>query len=303
MIEKRLFSLLIFISCSLSAQIQGVVKDSLTGKPIPYVNIWVQNENIASTSEENGSFSLDVKQEKMLIFSALGYETKKNSSTNEVVFLKPIAYELKEIAIERPKFSKEIEVGNYESSGFRIGLGNINSAIFFNPDDVQLQYPILKEIKFQTKSDLEDAKIRIKFLSVNSDSSPGISLLEKEIIVVVKKGKNVNIVDLKTHKFKIPIEGFYISFEKLLIDENKYFHEFSYKNKQGKKVTVKQMSIEPELCFVPEYKDIVWQSSINGKWTKTKKHILKNPKSYENLLMRKYHDKYLAPSMKITLTN
>jgi hypothetical protein len=246
---------------------------------------------------------LDVKQEKMLIFSALGYETKKISSTNEAIFLKPITYELREILVERLQFSKEIEVGNYESSGFRIGLGNINSAVFFNPDDVLVQYPFLKEIKFQTKSDMEDAKIRINFLSVNPDNSPGISLLEKEIIVVVKKGKNENSIDLKKYKFKITIEGFFISFEKLLIDENKYFHEFSYKNKQGKKVTVKQMSIEPDLCFVPEYKNIVWQSSINGKWTKTKKHILKNPKSYENLLMRKYHDKYLAPSMKITLTN
>ena len=303
MIEKRLFSLLIFISCSISAQINGVVKDSLSGKPIPYVNIWVENENIGSTSEENGSFSLDAKQEKMLIFSALGYETKKISSTNKAIILKPIAYELREIVLERPKFSKEIKVGNYESSGFRIGLVNINSAVLFNIGNELLQYPFLKEIKFQTKSDIEDAKIRIKFLNLNSDNSPGISLLEKEIIVVVKNGKNENIVDLKKYKFKIPIEGFFISFEKLLIDDNKYFYEFSYKNKEGKKITAKQMSIEPELCFVPEDKDIVWQSLINGKWTKTKKHFLKNPKSYENLLMRKYHDKYLVPSMKITLTN
>jgi hypothetical protein len=63
------------------------------------------------------------------------------------------------------------------------------------------------------------------------------------------------------------------------------------------------MSIEPELCFVPEEKDIVWQSSINGSWKKTSKQILDKPKSYENLLMRKYHDKYLIPSMLITLTN
>ena len=303
MIQKKLLLVLILFTCSVSAQIKGVVQDSLSGKPIPFVNIWVENENIGSTSEENGSFSLDAKQGKMQIFSALGYETKKMSSTNEVVFLKPVVYELKEIVLERPKFNKQIKVGNYESSGFRIGLGNINSAVIFNPGDVLLQYPFLKEIKFQTKSDIEGAKIRIKFLILNSDNSPGISLLEKEIIVVVKKGKNENIVDLKKHKFKIPTEGFFISFEKLLIDDNKYFYELSYKDKEGKKVTSKQMYVEPELCFVPEDKDIVWQSSINGKWTKTKKHFLKNPKSYENLLMRKYHDKYLAPSMLITLTN
>ena len=45
MTDKRLFSLLIFISCSLSAQIKGIVLDSLTQAPIPFVNIWVENES------------------------------------------------------------------------------------------------------------------------------------------------------------------------------------------------------------------------------------------------------------------
>ena len=59
MIEKTLLSLLIFINCSISAQIKGVVKDSLSRKPIPYVNIWVENESVGSTSEENGAFFIN----------------------------------------------------------------------------------------------------------------------------------------------------------------------------------------------------------------------------------------------------
>lgn len=60
-----------------AAQIRGVVKDSLTGQPIPYANIWVENENVATTSEEDGTFSIVVTKDKNLIFSALGYEKKK----------------------------------------------------------------------------------------------------------------------------------------------------------------------------------------------------------------------------------
>ena len=59
---NKIYLLLILISGSLSAQIKGVVKDSLTGNPIPYVNIWVENKNIGTTSEENGSFSIDLKK-------------------------------------------------------------------------------------------------------------------------------------------------------------------------------------------------------------------------------------------------
>ena len=294
---------LYLLSISLTAQIRGVVKDSISGEPIPFVNIWVENETIGTTSEPNGSFLLDIKEEKVLVFSALGYDVKKASSKTDIILLKPKVFELKEVVIEHPKFSKEIEVGNYETSGFRIGLGNINSAIYFKPYDEMITHPFLKEIKFLTKSDNENAKIRIKFLSVNNDNSPGESLIDEEIIVSVKKGKSKNIVDLTEYRFKIPLVGFFISFEKLLIEDNKHYSEYTYKDNQGNKVTRKSMSIEPELCFIPIENDIIWQSTINGNWTKSKKHILKNPKSYENLLMRKYHDKYLAPSMTITLTN
>lgn len=294
---------LLFLTFSLSAQIRGVVKDSITGEPIPFVNIWVENETVGTTSESNGSFSLDIKDEKVLVFSALGYEVKKASSKTDIILLKPKVFELKEVVIEQPKFNKEIEVGNYETSGFRIGLGNINSAVYFKPYDEMITHPFLKEIKFLTKSDIEKAKIRIKILTINADNSPGESLIDEEIIVSVKKGKNKNTIDLSGYRFKIPLNGFFISFEKLLIEENKYYTEHTYKDHQGNKITQKSMSIEPELCFIPIEYDIIWQSTINGNWTKSKKHILKDPKSYENLLMRKYHDKYLAPSMTITLTN
>mgnify|MGYP006143088113 FL=1 len=301
--ENRVIWIFLIVSQFAFSQIRGVVKDSISGEPIPFVNIWVENETVGTTSETNGSFSLDIKEEKMLVFSALGYEVKKASSKSEVILLKSKVFELKEVVIEQPKFKKEIEVGNYETSGFRIGLGNINSAVYFKPYDEMITHPFLKEIKFLTKSDIENAKIRIKILSVNADNTPGESLIDDEIIVSVKKGKSKNTVDLTGYRFKIPLIGFFISFEKLLIEENKYYTEHTYKDHQGNKITQKSMSIEPELCFIPIEYDIIWQSTINGNWTKSKKHILKDPKSYENLLMRKYHDKYLAPSMTITLTN
>jgi hypothetical protein len=301
--ENRLILFFIVVSQFALSQIKGVVKDSLSGEPIPYVNIWVENETIGTTSEIDGSFSLDIKEEKVLVFSALGYESKKSSSKNEIILLKPKVFELKEVVIEQPKFKEEIEIGNFETSGFRIGLGNINSAILFKPNDEMLAHPFLKKIIFLTKSDIDKAKIRIKILNVDVHNSPGESLLDDEIIVIVNKGKNKNTIDLSSYNFIIPKEGFFISFEKLLIEENKYYSEYTYKNKLGKKITQKSMSIEPELCFVPEENDIVWYSTINGNWIKTKKQILQNPKSYENLLMRKYHDKYLAPSLKLILTN
>ena len=112
MTQKRLFLALILVGFSLSAQIKGVVKDSLTGKPIPYVNIWVENENIGSTSEENGTFFINTTTNgKKLIFSTLGYEKKiiKASQVAEV-YLKPTSYTLDEVVISKSIGSKTVEI-------------------------------------------------------------------------------------------------------------------------------------------------------------------------------------------------
>jgi hypothetical protein len=53
------------------------------------VNIWADGEKIGTTSEMDGSFVLDVKEEKVLVFSALGYEIKKGSSKKEIFFCHP----------------------------------------------------------------------------------------------------------------------------------------------------------------------------------------------------------------------
>ena len=84
---KKFALLLSLVSICIYLQIKGIVLDK-SNKPIPYVNIWVENENIGTTSEENGSFSIHVEdQNKVLIFSALGFETKKVavSDAEEVV--------------------------------------------------------------------------------------------------------------------------------------------------------------------------------------------------------------------------
>ena len=106
--DKKLIWIFLIVSQFAFSQIRGVVKDSISGEPIPFVNIWVENETIGTTSEVDGSFFLYLKEEKVLVFSALGYETKKSSSKTDLISLKPKVFELNEVVIEQPKFKKEI---------------------------------------------------------------------------------------------------------------------------------------------------------------------------------------------------
>jgi hypothetical protein len=182
------FLVLFFISFSLSAQIKAVVKDSLSGEPIPYVNIWVENETVGTTSEIDGTFSLAIKEEKVLVFSALGYETKKLTSTNEVIFLKPIAYELNEVVVEQPRFKEEIEIGNFhKSAGYHIS-GDLewSNAKYFKYELTYEETKFVKKIKITTRSKVNNAKLPNGALPYTYESlqSPQLPL---EVVVIPAK--------------------------------------------------------------------------------------------------------------------
>lgn len=302
--NKITFSSLFFLlSFSLIAQVSGVVKDSLTGKPIPFVNIWVENENIGTNSEIDGSFLLEAKEEKRIIFSALGYETKIIKLSESLnVLLKPKEYELKEVVLKASSKKKQIKVGEFESNGFRYHLNYNYNAVFFKYSEKIYNYPYIKEVKFVSISDIKKATIRIRIVEADTSKIFGKDILMQELIITVKKGREVNKIDLSKFNLVVPENGFYVIFEKLLINENKYCFEYSYKDKIGKK-KFKNCSYEPNLAYVPTLENDNLYSMNLTNWKKHLKIELKEPKSYKNLILRKYHNCYLTPAIEITLSN
>jgi len=271
MIEKRLFSLLIFISCSLSAQIQGVVKDSLTGKPIPFVNIWVQNENIGSTSEENGSFTLDTKQGKILIFSALGFEKKiiKAYDASEVN-LKPMAYSLDEVVISKSIGTKSVEIGKTKTEIYQAfdNGPKIDTKFFpYFPSYKKIKY--IKQVSIYADSRIEDAIIKIHFYEADANGFPGEELLEKDFIVTVKKGTRTNRFDLRDFNMKFPKNGLFVGFEKLMIEKNKTEKTITDLNTN---ITQIQKTYYPFVLYNYVEREFLYTFS-GGKWNvKTKQN-------------------------------
>ncbi len=294
--DKRLIWLFLFVSQFAFSQIRGVVKDSISGEPIPYVNIWVENETIGTTSETNGSFSLDIKEEKVLVFSALGYESKKSSSKNEIILLKPKVFQLKEVVIEQPKFKKEIEIGNFNKPlGFHIS-GDIewSNAKFFKFETTYEQTKFVKKIKITTRSKVNNAKFKIRIFSVNKEGSPEDDLLYEDIIVTVKKGKRKNIIDISNLKLVFPEEGLFIAYEVLKIESNKY--EFKYTEIESKKLIKK-------IYYAPDFEcNLVKEQNTYhnrfGKWIKLQRWHNNEIGSRE-----KYNNKVFEPAINLILTN
>ena len=288
---KKIYILFIFINFSLSAQTKGVVKDSLTGKPIPYVNIWVENENIGATSEENGAFIIyPTPKSKTLIFSVLGYETKKISISNsDNIVLKPIIYQLEDVVISKPKNTKEIEIGGSKKR-FYLPEPQTIPWIFgrkFTTEDSEIKY--IKNIIYYTNSEVEKGVFRVRIYNIGNDGIPNEDILPEERIVEVKKGKHKTIVALLKYKIEIPKEGIIVAFESLLIDQNKYMQSgIVIKTKKR----TEQLNYSPHIMYF--YDNTVDSYTFRaGKWMR---------------FTNEYYDKYkeikvIIPAIDLTLTN
>jgi hypothetical protein len=104
--QKILLTLTLFFSLHSLAQIKGTVKDE-KGKPLPYVNIYIENTYIGTTSNELGDYELNLNEKKdiHLIFQHLGFKSQKHFiSSVKMPYQLDITlieenYELKELVI------------------------------------------------------------------------------------------------------------------------------------------------------------------------------------------------------------
>lgn len=285
---KTNFLLLIFLPFLAVAQIRGVVKDSISGQPIPYANIWVENENVATTSEEDGTFSIVVANTKNLIFSALGYETKtlKAAQVNQV-FLNPKAFDLEEVVISNSIGSKQNVIGLTENSVAQAFDNGPRIDVKFFPYQAEYKKtPYLKRVTVYTDSRIEDATVKLHFYKVDANGYPGEELLQKPLIVTVKNGTKINKIDLSDFGLVMPKNGLFVGFEKLMIEKNK--KEKTVINPVTKEVQM-QKTYYPLMLYNYVERDFLFTFS-GGKWSKQTDDVSGKIKVYE-------------PAIHLTLTN
>ena len=108
--KKLLVITFLLISNFCFSQLKSVIIDSETKVKIPYVNIWVENENIGTTSNEKGEFELEINNTKIILFSAIGYETKiiSSDSIKNILKLKPKTFVFNEVIVNSKKITQEL---------------------------------------------------------------------------------------------------------------------------------------------------------------------------------------------------
>jgi CarboxypepD_reg-like domain len=221
--ENRLLLLLFLVNISVFSQIKGKVVDEFD-KPISYVNISVENENIGTSSEENGEFVLRISDSnKNLIFSAIGFEKKIiNANSVEKVVLQQAEVELKEVVIVKKYGTKLLEIGKIDNAIYQaFDNGPRIDTKFFPYLSKYKKTKFIKQITIQTDSKIDNATFKIHLYSVDDKGFPDKELLSKNFIASVNKGIKKTFFNIYDLNLVMPKNGIFVGFEKLLIEKNK----------------------------------------------------------------------------------
>jgi len=218
----------LFFTLELSAQIKGTIQDSATKELIPYVNIWIENEDKGTTADENGNFTLPAETDtsKRLLFNSVGYAPVyiSISELKDVVSLVANPIALNEITIANPtgkhkqvisplKKLKRVEA--YHSGSQARMLARY---IPYKPEYATTPY--INKIRFPVEKYKKSFTFNLRLYSVKEDGSPGEPIYDDNILVTIPPGKKEISIDISMLNIKIPEEGLYIVIERFLIKQN-----------------------------------------------------------------------------------
>jgi hypothetical protein len=288
----RKFILLFLFTLSATAQIKGVVRDSITKEPIAYVSVWVENKTIGASSEIDGTFDINSSSDVKLQFSILGYKNKVAKINKEgLYYLVPENAIIEEVIIKKKKNSKSIKIGHSNKSNVSHLLGKYPQILAkkFDYDSSYKATPFLKEIEVFTKSPIEGAIFKLRILEFDSIKQlPGKSLISEDVIVKVKKGQKKNVIDVSQYNIEIPKNGFVIGVENIIVESNKYIFLKDEKS-------VDHIAYAPSVVinYVDELNSFWFH---NLKWYKKVKYEI-------NFSKHKGQNKVMEPAINITLSN
>lgn len=200
LIRLKLFFLFLMISPIILGQeieLSGVLKDSDTEQPIPFVNIGVINKNVGTISNEKGEFRLLLPSDFIsdsLTISHVSYETLKvpiRKSEYIEVTLIPKSHQLNEIVLStKKKKTRKIGVKSYNRLLWLSTISKDND-ILENAQRIKIPNNSsvkVKNVNFLLRKGFESDScfIRINFYK-NANNYPGEKIIFQNII----ENKNV----------------------------------------------------------------------------------------------------------------
>lgn len=209
------------------SQISGKVTDNKTELPIEFVNVWVKNTLIGTTTNANGSFDFErAKIDDTLLISYLGYEELEFLAKAEnVIELITTSIELDEVMII-PMRNEQIKTINSYKKYSKVKEfyfnGHYSLARYYDYKKEYEQNPFIKKLSLVVSSALKNKVIfKVHLIKADRDGKPSNQILSEYYILETDKGENEITIDLMEEKLMVPKDGFFVVVDRLNLKENK----------------------------------------------------------------------------------
>ncbi len=303
---KNLKIILILITSPLFAlgqqTIKGTITDKNTNKPIPYVNIWIKNTNIGTTSSFKGVFTIKSENEFdtcRLVFSSVGYKDTSITISNlkHKIELSPINYNIEEVIVS-PKKKKSLIVNDLSDAKINGGIQNDTTprieGRYFPYKPKYEEFPYIEKILIYTH-DMKRGILNLRLYSFDTTKVEPIKELVSENIIVKTKVSifktKPTVIDVSKYKIPFPKNGILVGVEWLIIPKNRYKVTYSYNNSKKKAIKI---LYSPCLSATIDKKGCVYTYKRGG-WHK--------PSAHPNIKGNKYSGTYWNPAISLILTN
>ncbi|MGK0455380.1 MAG: hypothetical protein ACJAYY_002875 [Paraglaciecola sp.] len=288
----------LFISTQLFSQkieFKGKLVDSKTQDPVVYANISFLNSNKGISSNEEGTFSMNLN-EKYLEFkvhvSCLNYKDTlvfAKDLYKKTLFLKSLNIVLDEITLTK-RIEKSVVLGEVKSSVEGVHTSGMRMLAKYFPRDKRVSccsYLETLEIHFSKRNaHRKKAKFRIRvFTKDNETGLPKEDILNINLPVEIKEGQKITTIDISNYNLEMPENGVFIAFEKLFIPFNEYG--------ENNKATENEFYYAPIIGYAKYSKkdrNDNFYLYTKGKWQLSPLNRIKEMKKY-------------APAISLTLSN
>ena len=294
--KKLLFLLLIPTTVfSQRVNFKGKLVDEKTQEPIVYANISFLKSNKGISSNEDGTFSMNLDKkylESKVHVSCLNYKDTivfAKDLHQKTLYLKPLNIVLDEIILTK-RVEKTIILGEVKGKVQGVHTSGMRMLAKYFPNDKRVKccnYIETIEIHFAKKNNhRKKAKFRIRIF--NKDEKTGLpkeDILNVNLPVEIEEGQKLTSIDISNYNIEMPKNGLFIAFEKLFIPFNEYG--------QNEKEAENEFYYAPIIGYTKYRKkdrNDNFYTFVKGSWRASPLGKIK--------MMRKY-----APAISLKLTN
>ncbi|MGM0582282.1 MAG: carboxypeptidase-like regulatory domain-containing protein [Bacteroidota bacterium] len=231
----KLFScFLLLIPFSAFSQIESVLIDEKTEKPIPYASIYIKKSKTGTSSDLEGKFSISLDSLDTLMISSVGFKTLELPffEINDTIKMVYDFQQMSEIVVRpvREKsswFPKKTILGKVGRPLFTIntwyGSGGNPAQIarFFEFKHEYFYTPYIKKITFSTLGRVKESIFSVKLYQVDRNGLPGKLINSKLIIGKAKKKGHKTSVNMEDQLIRFPKEGLFVAIDYINIESNR----------------------------------------------------------------------------------